>query len=185
MLDSSSFIQIALKVINDQEFIKEFENLPEELKSEKMDFYREDMWEIHYGFPLITLIVGDEQQTKELIAKLVEHVNNRKLDVEFRTISMVELIENNNRPLNSPKGQDGGYLILKYQEGLTEKNLYELTKHILMNKNIEEFSVYNGLGVDQNWREESLHRKNNDIMPWIRTGWNLIVVADSQYHYMY
>lgn len=144
------------------------------------------IWETRYSFPPITLVVGDELQTKRLVTQLVHYVNNTiKLDVEFKNISMHELIANNNKPLNNPKGQDGGYLILEYKEGLTDKNIYELTSHILMNKNTDNFSVFEGLEEDQNWRSEceSFHKGQKDIMAWVKTGWNLIVIADSKDHY--
>ena len=140
----------------------------------------QDKWKLRYGFPPIMLVVGSQEQTNVLITNLKTFVSERSWDVEFKNISMVELIANGGRPIPSPKGKNGGYIVLHYQDGLTDETIYDLTKHILMNENTEEDSVYRGWSVDQNWREESHHLEENNVMTWVRSGWSLIVVADTQ-----
>ena len=139
-----------------------------------------DKWKLRYGFPPIMLVVGSQEQTNELITKLKTFVSEHSWDVEFKNISMIELIANGGRAIPAPKGKNGGYIVLHYQDGLTDETIYDLTKHILMNENTEEDSVYKGWSVDQNWREESHHLEENNVMPWVRSGWSLIVVADTQ-----
>lgn len=139
-----------------------------------------DKWKLRYGFPPIMLVVGSQEQTNVLITNLKMFVSERSWDVEFKNISMVELIANGGRPIPSPKGKNGGYIVLHYQDGLTDETIYDLTKHILMNENMEEDTVYKGFKEDQNWREEKHHCEENHVMPWVRSGWNLIVVADIQ-----
>ena len=194
MLDSSSFIPVATEELRrQQEVSKRLAKIPEGISFDdlskandktKRDYHwpsiLHDKWKLRYGFPPIMLVVGSQEQTKELITKLKTFVLERCWDVEFKTISMVELIANGGRPIPSPKGKNGGYIVLHYQDGLTDETIYDLTKHILMNENTEEDSVYKGFKEDQNWREEVHHCEEDHVMPWIRSGWSLIVVADTQ-----
>ena len=194
MLDSSSFIPISTEELRRQQMVSErIAKLPEgmsfdELSKADNETKRRNLWKmtlcdkwmLRYGFPPIMLVVGSQEQTNELITNLKTFVSERSWDVEFKNISMVELIANGGRPIPSPKGKNGGYIVLHYQDGLTDETIYDLTKHILMNENTEEDSVYKGWSVDQNWREESHHLEENNVMTWVRSGWSLIVVADTQ-----
>jgi hypothetical protein len=53
-----------------------------------------------------------------------------------------------------------------------------------MRKNKEE-NVYDGMNVEQNIRPDRNYieyAKKQVVMPWIRTGWHLIVVADDTFY---
>ena len=141
-------------------------------------------WMLSYGFPPIRLLVGNKKQTDELISKLKEKNIEVGRDMEFRPMTMHEFIQNNNNPIPSPKGKDGGYILLDYQAGLTDLTIYDLSKYILMRKNEEE-NVYENMNVEQNiWpdRDYVEFAKEQVVKPWIRTGWNLIVVADDTFY---
>lgn len=141
-------------------------------------------WMLSYGFPPIRLLVGNKKQTDELISKLKEKNIEVGRDMEFRPMTMHEFIQNNNNPIPSPKGKDGGYILLDYQAGLTDLTIYDLSKQILMRKNEEE-NVYENMNVEQNiWpdRDYVEFAKEQVVKPWIRTGWNLIVVADDTFY---
>ena len=194
MLGSSSFIPVATEELRRQQMVSErlaklpkgmsFDDLSKaDNETKRGKFWKttlRDKWMLHYGVPPIMLVVGSIEQTNELITKLMTFVSERSWDVEFKILSMVELIANGGRPIPSPKGKNGGYIVLHYQDGLTDMTIYDLTKHILMNENTEEDSVYKGFKEDQNWREEKHNCEENHVMPWFRYGWNLIVVADTQ-----
>lgn len=141
-------------------------------------------WMLSYGFPPIRLLVGNKKQTDELISKFKEKNIEVGRDMEFRPMTMHEFIQNNNNPIPSPKGKDGGYILLDYQAGLTDLTIYDLSKYILMRKNEEE-NVYENMNVEQNiWpdRDYVEFAKEQVVKPWIRTGWNLIVVADDTFY---
>ena len=141
-------------------------------------------WMLRYGFPPIRLLVGNKKQTDELISKLKEKNIEVGRDMEFRPMTMHEFIQNNNNPIPSPKGKDGGYILLDYQAGLTDRSIYDLSKYILMRKNEEE-NVYENMNVEQNiWpdRDYVEFAKEQVVKPWIRTGWNLIVVVDYSFY---
>ena len=141
-------------------------------------------WMLRYGFPPIRLLVGNKKQTDELISKLKEKNIEVGRDMEFRPMTMHEFIQNNNNPIPSPKGKDGGYILLDYQAGLTDLTIYDLSKYILMRENEEE-NVYKGMNVGQNIcpdRDYVEFAKKQVVMPWIRTGWNLIVVVDYSFY---
>lgn len=194
MSGSSFFIPVATEELRRQQMVSErIAKLPEGMsfddvskadnETKRRNFRKttlRDKWMLRYGFPPIMLVVGSQEQTNELITKLMTFVSERSWDVEFKNISMVELIANGGRPIPSPKGKNGGYIVLHYQDGLTDETIYDLTKHILMNENMEEDSPYKGFKEDQNWREEKHHCEENHVMPWIHSRWNLIVVADTQ-----
>lgn len=141
-------------------------------------------WMLSYGFPPIRLLVGNKKQTDELISKLKEKNIEVGRDMEFRPMTMHEFIQNNNNPIPSPKGKDGGYILLDYLAGLTDLTIYDLSKYILMKKNEEE-NPYEGMNVEQNLcpdRDYEEFAKKQVVMPWIRTGWNLIVVVDYSFY---
>jgi hypothetical protein len=141
-------------------------------------------WMLRYGFPPIRLLVGNKKQTDELISKLKEKNIEVGRDMEFRPMTMHEFIQNNNNPIPSPKGKDGGYILLDYQAGLTDLTIYDLSKYILMKKNEEE-NPYERMNVEQNlWpdRDYVEFAKKQVVKPWIRTGWNLIVVVDYSFY---
>ena len=141
-------------------------------------------WMLSYGFPPIRLLVGNKKQTDELISKFKEKNIEVGRDMEFRPMTMREFVQNNNNPILSPKGKDGGYILLDYQAGLTNLTVYDLSKYILMRKNKEE-NVYDGMNVEQNIRPDRNYieyAKKQVVMPWIRTGWHLIVVADDTFY---
>lgn len=141
-------------------------------------------WMLSYGFPPIRLLVGNKKQTDELISKLKEKNIEVGRDMEFRPMTMHEFIQNNNNPIPSPKGKDGGYILLDYQAGLTDLTIYDLSKYILMKKNEEE-NPYEGMNVEQNLcpdRDYVEFAKKQVVKPWIRTGWNLIVVVDYSFY---
>lgn len=152
-----------------------------------LDIMRNDSlkkWMLRYGFPPIRLLVGNKKQTDELISKLKEKNIEVGRDMEFRPMTMHEFVQNNNNPIPSPKGKDGGYILLDYQAGLTDLSIYDLSKYILMRKNEEE-NVYDKMYVGQNiWpdRDYEEFAKKQVVMPWIRTGWNLIVVVDYSFY---
>lgn len=141
-------------------------------------------WMLSYGFPPIRLLVGNKKQTDELISKFKEKNIEVGRDMEFRPMTMREFVQNNSNPISSPKGKDGGYILLDYQAGLTDRSIYDLSKYILMRKNEEE-NVYDGMNVEQNIRPNRNYieyAKKQVVMQWIRTGWHLIVVADDTFY---
>lgn len=141
-------------------------------------------WMLSYGFPPIRLLVGNKKQTDELISKFKEKNIEVGRDMEFRPMTMREFVQNNNNPILSPKGKDGGYILLDYQAGLTNLTVYDLSKYILMKKNDEE-NIYDKIYVEQNiWPDIDYieYAKKQVVMPWVRTGWNLIVVVDYSFY---
>lgn len=168
---------------------KELEMLKEEASDfinsdddDENSLFQESMWQLKYGFPKIVLLIGDKNSTSALITSLKETIKADGYKMDFNNMSMQELVLNNNKPISSPISRDGGYLLVEYKSGLTDLSVYDLTSHILMIKNNGEESVFEGLQEDQNWRGEEFHKENKHIMPWIRSGWNLIVVADESYY---
>ena len=139
---------------------------------------RKAKWELKYGIPTTVLLIGNKDDTSNLIHKLKIKVKDKGGDMEFRHMSMHDLVVNDNMPIPAPQGSDGGFLIVNYQSGLTDLSIYDLTKNILMQPNTEESSTFAQMDVDVNWNTE----RNNEIMPWVRTGWNLIVIADEDYY---
>ena len=195
MYDSSWLIQIVNKNVLKPILESSRHKLPEGMTYENLCMadadtkrkyrwptIRQQRWVSRYGFPPIILLIGNNEQTDSLIGSLKQFVQEQGADIEFKSMSMQECIANNNKPLDTPKGKDGGFLLLSYQSELTDSSVYDLTSHILMVKNTDEESVYEGWQEDQNWLKEECHKDENHIMPWIRSGWFLIVIADESHY---
>lgn len=131
-------------------------------------------WQMRYSFPEIILLVGDSQLTKAV----VEHIKESE-GFDYFHMTMAQLVANGNQQLPTPKGDNGGILFIDYESGLTNR-IFDFVSGIVMKKNDEEESIFQGMSVWQNImniHDERSHIDDLLPMPYVTTGWKIVLIA--------